>query len=807
MSLVTVTRSPTPNNVPQSPFTFTRTAHFSLDDTNKHSISHNYVALKGAALILPLSECVHRRIDSSESIIHHHLQMICDLLCLDHCLKIAVHLESANDNHIRYMALVSPEGEVQFGPAAVILGIDIIPFKDGRETCATIGLILPLFCDMDVRLCEDGYFVVASNNEQNFFKPVSVQVLWSALQSLYVCQEMANNPKHLNKLNRSTRRSNDWTADYKVNSVYANISEWNKSCEDIEIKFTSPIYDLHKSPTELEMQRKIEGALREIMAIVDLEEVTTVMIREKLEKKLSMNLHSRKSWIDEKILVVLEQFNSPSTIRDYLLLGSEGNASDLKELKRQNVTHILNITREVDNFYPNREFVYMNIRVDDDENAWLLNEWDSTNAFISQAKELNSKVLVHCKMGVSRSAATVIAHLMKCEGMRLDQALKDVKTRRPVIRPNRNFMRQLSEYENILEASGQRRRFKVETTFQLSPIANRCTFSDCNTRSTPDLSIKCNDKCPRRGSCTPPTTPNSKRKIVTDSVYFPLNNSDQRDNFVRYNSRDRNTQSGVHRSQSMRERGAYSKVELERWSGQEYEDYEHLTPGVIQRRLRALTEPERRSIESDTPPDNNVVRQGFVQQQAQTIERSTPPETPKPVRASEHRREQQEIESDEEQDQDQKHTTNGMSQKNNVVPNHNDGEWRKKVGQDRNRVEVRVQINPHTFIEAKPASEAHCKVYVRGQAQSLKQNRNRTRAQAREKIRNRGRQQASDNYSSAESSIEEYADAGPKRFNSYKDCEDDSDMDYTSPFQWMKAEQLARMRRAIAKNTRKKTES
>lgn len=61
-------------------------------------------------------------------------------------------------------------------------------------------------------------------------------------------------------------------------------------------------------------------------------------------------------------------------------------------------------------------------------------------------------MLVHCKMGVSRSAATVLAYAMKQYGWGLEQALIHVQELRPIVRPNPGFLRQLQTYQGILTA-------------------------------------------------------------------------------------------------------------------------------------------------------------------------------------------------------------------------------------------------------------------------------------------------------------------------------------------------------------------
>lgn len=61
-------------------------------------------------------------------------------------------------------------------------------------------------------------------------------------------------------------------------------------------------------------------------------------------------------------------------------------------------------------------------------------------------------VLVHCKMGISRSSSTVIAYVMKQQRWPLDVVLAYVRDRRPIIKPNEGFMKQLQTYSGILSA-------------------------------------------------------------------------------------------------------------------------------------------------------------------------------------------------------------------------------------------------------------------------------------------------------------------------------------------------------------------
>ncbi|KAF7552014.1 hypothetical protein G7Z17_g4607 [Cylindrodendrum hubeiense] len=58
------------------------------------------------------------------------------------------------------------------------------------------------------------------------------------------------------------------------------------------------------------------------------------------------------------------------------------------------------------------------------------------------------RVLVHCKLGISRSATVVIAYLMRKRHEGLDSVLSEVKKRRN-IRPSENFMNQLRVWEAV----------------------------------------------------------------------------------------------------------------------------------------------------------------------------------------------------------------------------------------------------------------------------------------------------------------------------------------------------------------------
>lgn len=68
-------------------------------------------------------------------------------------------------------------------------------------------------------------------------------------------------------------------------------------------------------------------------------------------------------------------------------------------------------------------------------------------------------VLVHCEAGISRSAATVIAYLVRYRDFTLEEAFALVKARRSIVSPNHGFVQQLLSFETRLRHDASRDPF------------------------------------------------------------------------------------------------------------------------------------------------------------------------------------------------------------------------------------------------------------------------------------------------------------------------------------------------------------
>ncbi|XP_013877988.1 protein phosphatase Slingshot homolog 2, partial [Austrofundulus limnaeus] len=454
MALVTVQRSPTPSTT-SSPCVSESGSSEDDHRSQPRSISESFLTVKGAALFLPRGKSptpntaprISQRRNKHTGDLQKHLQTMFTVLRPEDTIRLAVRLESAYPQVTRYMVVVSTNGR-QDTEESLVLGMDFV----SSDSCCTVGLVLPLWSDTLIHLDGDGGFSVSTVNRVHVFKPVSVQAMWSALQSLHKACEVARCHNYYPGSLFLT-----WVSYYqsRVSSSQFCVNEWN-AMQDVEShRANSPILftDL---PTERERtERLIKTRLREIMMQKDLENVTSKEIRTELEMQMACNLREFKEFIDNEMIVILGQMDSPTEIFDHVFLGSEWNASNLEELQNSGVRYILNVTREIDNFFPGM-FEYHNIRVYDEEATNLLEYWNDTYKFITKAKKAGVKCLVHCKMGVSRSASTVIAYAMKEYGWDLDTAFDYVKERRTVTKPNPSFMKQLEEYQGILLASKQR---------------------------------------------------------------------------------------------------------------------------------------------------------------------------------------------------------------------------------------------------------------------------------------------------------------------------------------------------------------
>ncbi|XP_056387255.1 dual specificity phosphatase 29-like isoform X2 [Hyla sarda] len=136
-----------------------------------------------------------------------------------------------------------------------------------------------------------------------------------------------------------------------------------------------------------------------------------------------------------------------------LYIGDEKTALDRYGLEKSGFTHIVNAAHgrwNVDTgaeYYSDMDIEYYGVEAADLPSFNLSQFFYPAAEFIHKAlNKSNSKVLVHCAMGRSRSASLALAYLMIYEKMTVVDAVTQVLKHRCIL-PNRGFLKQLRQLD------------------------------------------------------------------------------------------------------------------------------------------------------------------------------------------------------------------------------------------------------------------------------------------------------------------------------------------------------------------------
>ncbi|XP_049591679.1 dual specificity protein phosphatase 13A family protein [Syngnathus scovelli] len=138
-----------------------------------------------------------------------------------------------------------------------------------------------------------------------------------------------------------------------------------------------------------------------------------------------------------------------------LYLGDMSMSHDKFELWKLGITHVLNAShgklccKGNDDFY-GTTVKYYGVPANDLPTFDLSPFFYPAAAFIHQALTSGGRILVHCAVGVSRSATLVLAYLMIHHHLDLLSAIKCVQQKRWIF-PNRGFLQQLRHLQQTLQ--------------------------------------------------------------------------------------------------------------------------------------------------------------------------------------------------------------------------------------------------------------------------------------------------------------------------------------------------------------------
>jgi len=133
-----------------------------------------------------------------------------------------------------------------------------------------------------------------------------------------------------------------------------------------------------------------------------------------------------------------------------IYLGGDSGANDFARLSGLGITHILNVSDCIPNYYESTSNItYMRVPIADCGSIILKDYFPKVFKFITSALESRGHILVHCFAGKSRSASFVIAYLMHYHKMNYIDAFRHVQTHRAIVEPNLGFELQLCAFEKL----------------------------------------------------------------------------------------------------------------------------------------------------------------------------------------------------------------------------------------------------------------------------------------------------------------------------------------------------------------------
>ncbi|KAG6005917.1 hypothetical protein E4U21_007551 [Claviceps maximensis] len=151
----------------------------------------------------------------------------------------------------------------------------------------------------------------------------------------------------------------------------------------------------------------------------------------------------------------------PSRVLDYLYLGNLGHANNPELLKELGIGQVLSVGEiaswpdgELDGWGSDNVYVVRDIQ--DNGIDPLTNEFPGCLDFINRGRRRGTATLVHCRVGVSRSATICIAEVMRAMNKSFPRAYCYVRARRlnVIIQPHLRFAYELLRWEEWLQQCG-----------------------------------------------------------------------------------------------------------------------------------------------------------------------------------------------------------------------------------------------------------------------------------------------------------------------------------------------------------------
>jgi protein tyrosine/serine phosphatase len=142
-------------------------------------------------------------------------------------------------------------------------------------------------------------------------------------------------------------------------------------------------------------------------------------------------------------------YGEPTYIKNKIYLGSSFNAANKSMLDKHNIKYIINITAEINNYYPDN-ITYVNYRLYDNNKETIIHFLEDSYKKIKEFQSNNDgNILIHCFMGASRSATILAYYLMREKGFTPLESYNFIKSKRSLINPTHKLFKDLSKSHKI----------------------------------------------------------------------------------------------------------------------------------------------------------------------------------------------------------------------------------------------------------------------------------------------------------------------------------------------------------------------
>jgi len=243
--------------------------------------------------------------------------------------------------------------------------------------------------------------------------------------------------------------------DIKVNILFKKLKTQKKiPNERINLRYQTN----EKNKNNTEKIKKFEKAKIERVKI-DLNLINGIQSKEERMHNLlygiSYMTEKKKCELCHKMvdsyLYKFHYYSHPSPIFNWIYLGTSKNANNIEEIKNLDIKYILNCAVEIKVIKLPNYIKYCQLNITDSSTTNIIQFFEQAFAFIELARRNKEKILIHCKLGISRSPSILIGYLIKYMGYTTESALDFLRSIRTQVYPNPGFISQIYLYERNIK--------------------------------------------------------------------------------------------------------------------------------------------------------------------------------------------------------------------------------------------------------------------------------------------------------------------------------------------------------------------